>query len=168
MNPAVIERCRREIDALRQAIPELEDNETLRSDMIEGETSLDHVAGRLIFEAKQRAAAIEARKGLVAELRQKTEADERAVARIRDGLLRLLEAANLAGFKCPAGTAAIGYRKGGLQFSDDFDASKLPPSMVSAEVTYKPIREAILAALESGEEIQGAFIANGSTILRIC
>lgn len=168
MNPAVIESCRREIDALRQAIPELEGDETLRSDMIEGETSLGYVAGRLVFEAKQRAAAIEARKGLVAELRQKTEADERAIARIRDGLLRLLETANLAGFKCPAGTASLSHRKGGLQFSDDFDASKLPPGMVATEVIHKPIREAILAAIEAGEEIQGAFIANGSTILRIC
>lgn len=167
MNPAIIENLLRECRDLVAACPELADDEQLCADMLEGETDIGRVLNALVKAERERKAGREGRAEYIKALQAKNAADDLAVEKMRGTMQRILEAAGLPGFKCPAGSLGLSRRKGALKFAEDFDAAKLPEAYRETVTTYKPIKDLITAALESGEAIEGAYIGNATLVLTV-
>lgn len=83
---------------------------------------------------------------------------------LRDYLLHNMEASGIQKIECPLFTATL--RKG-IESVEIEDQSKLPDEFVTVEVVTKPDKNAIKAALKSGQEVSGASLKRGATTIII-
>jgi hypothetical protein len=166
MNPAIIIECTRMIEAMRTALGDMDADEALRSDMLEGCTTIDDVLARLV-EAERRAkfdvagynasmVAAEAYYG-----RKRDMADKRVMT-ARRIIANVMDVAGLSKFKTPHGSISVSAGAARLEYSADF----VPPQGYQ-NIKITPDAKAIKAALEAGETMLGAALVRGEPVLRI-
>jgi len=149
------------IDALLAAYPELADDETLRADMFEAETSLyealEIVVGKA-QEARTMKDAIGLRQDALAERKARYERQEEA---FRSLIQSLMEKADLTKIVLPEATLSVSMRAPSPIVED---ADALPDHCV--RLKRSPDMEAIKKALKSGD-VPGVRMSNGKAVLSI-
>jgi len=155
IDPAIIAR---EVAALLAAHPELADDEALRLDTIEGETSVHEVLSRVVRDAQDSAASARAVKEQETTLSSRRGRFERREDALRTLAHRIMTAAGLRKVELPEATLSLSAKGPGLHL-DDGVADKLPDDLVKIE--RKPDRGKIKRAMLDGREVYGARITNG-------
>lgn len=166
MNPAVIDQCRAEIAAFLAACPELDEDATLRADMLEGETDMAAVLSRIVrarnFARADQAGAKAAKQDAAARYDRRIEIAERAEATCARMLLAILDAAQLTRFAVPEGKISVIAPKQRLELAADFT-----PPQGYQRIKIEADKAAIKAALEAGEAMPGAALVAGEPSVRI-
>lgn len=137
--------------SLLASYPELEDDEELRSDMLEAETELHSIVARLLrgkLDARVMAAAIKERKAEIAERQARYERQEDGYTAL---LKSLLIAADVDKVTLPDATVSITKPRIIVEITDE---AAIPQGFV--EIKRVPKKSEIKKALEAGEEIPGA------------
>lgn len=153
---------RKEITLLQEVYPELAEDETLRADMIEGETGLVEISERIlsaIRDDETMAAAAKARKGDIGERQARF---ERSADAKRKLLRTIMRAGGLTKLQLTEATLSIHAGRVSVVVND---VNELPQGY------FKLVREAdkpaIKASLEKGEPIPGAELVTGEAGLTI-
>ena len=151
-----------EVDDLLRAYPDLADDEELRRDCIEGETSAFAVLTRLVGierDANSLSAAVANR---ISELQaRKARADKRKEA-MRVLMLRIMRGAGLSKAPLVEATVSVGKGRDSVEIVDE---AKLPRAFV--KVVKTPDKTAIKAALDAGRKVKGAAIKTGEDVLTV-
>src|SRR4051812_24668823 len=158
-----VEQARRDLTALLAAHPELEEDDILRLDMIEGETNALELIDLLIAAEREALSLEEAVKILQERLaiRQARFANRRGA--IRKYLMQLMEAAGLKKVERPAATVSIAAGRPRVIITDE---TRLPDFCV--RIKREPNKEAIAKAFKEGRsEIPGALLSNSEPVLRL-
>jgi hypothetical protein len=151
-----VEQARRDLTALLAAYPDLEQDDVLRLDMIEGETNaLDLID--LLIAAEREALSLEE----AVAIRQARFANRRGA--IRKYLMQLMEAAGLKKVERPAATVSIAAGRPKVVITDE---NELPDYFV--RIKKEPNKDAIAKAFKEGRKsIPGATLSNAEPVLRI-
>jgi len=140
------------------------EDDQLKADMLEGETSLHEVVSQLLAENEDDEGTIAA---LDAQVDARAIRIERAKARIegrKKAISALMDCAQETSLKLPEATLSLRTLKGRPQVTDP-DA--LPDKYLKQIVTVKADMEAIKAAIEAGQSIPGVTMTNGGSSLAI-
>ena len=159
-----------EIDALNATIsnlilsyPELQEDETLRSDTFEGCSSMHEVLSRLLDmsqEAKSMAQAIKLRTDDLAARKARYERQEEG---FRTLMQSVMERAGLPKVILPEATLSITHRKPAPFVTNE---AALPDEFVTIVTTRKPNLEAIKTAVEKTSQLPaGVSMTNGRSSL---
>lgn len=157
-----LKTIRDEIIALLLAHPELDEDEILRADMIEGSTSAHEFVSILLRKIGATQALTEGTRAYVAELRERVERLERREQALRQLIRKVLEAANLPRMDRPEATVSM---KAGV-----------PRTLITSEVDLPiefwrirrdPDLTKIKVALKDGVHVPGAVLSNPEMVLSI-
>ena len=107
MNPQLIFRVVREISDLIAVYPELEEDETLRADTLEGETDINNVLAKLVQEREAAYAMAEGVKAPVNDLRERKARLERRGDGYGEAIERVMAAAGLSKVTLPSATISV-------------------------------------------------------------
>jgi uncharacterized protein YjiS (DUF1127 family) len=157
-----IEKARAEIRNLIHNYPELEHDDVLRADMLEGETSLNDVIDlllRKIKEAQTLSNAVTDEMGMLAE--RQTRFELRAL-NLRKAIFHMLEDAGLKKLERPRGTVSIASGRPRVIITDE---NALPEDFVRTK--REPDKRRIETYLKAGETVPGATFSNAEPYLRI-
>ncbi len=139
-------------------------DETLKADMIEGETSLNEVVSGLLSENEDdegTIAALDAQVDIrgerIARFKHRIDARKKAIA-------SLMDCAGLTKLPLPEATLSLQTLKPGPKVSELDD---LPEQFVDERIVRKPNLDAIKEAVERGETIPGVVMTNGGTSLSV-
>lgn len=162
MNPQLVFRVVREITDLIAVYPELEDDENLRADTLEGATDINGILAKLVQEREAAYGMAEGVKIPVEDLRQRKARLERRGDGYGEAIERIMNAAGLSKVMLPSATLSITNAAPSVIVSDD---AAVPDRYwrVKREID-KP---AINAAVKAGEEIPGVTVSNGATRLTV-
>jgi Siphovirus Gp157 len=163
MLKANADSLRLRIAALLRDYPELENDEFLRADMIEGATDIDDVLTQI---HRMVADAMALRDGTRARLEELSLRQSRMQKRIdfgRDLIVKVLEEANIRKIELPEATLSL--RNNPQQLIGDPDPNTLPDELVkiTRTVDKKKVRE----ALERGEPVDGCALSNAPPSLLV-
>lgn len=164
MNPIQISALERQIEDLIASYPELAEDETLRADMIDGETDAAKILSRVVNrmqEADAMALAIVQRKNALDARHARYERESDAMRALA---FRIMNAANVRKMPLPEATLSISTRAPALMISD---ATQLPAEFTVTKTETRPDREKIKEALKAGQEVPGAYLTNGSETLSV-
>lgn len=153
---------RAEIAKLIATYPELEDDESLRADMIDGQTDALRIIERALAErqdADMMAGAVKAREE---ELFARRGRFERKAEAMRSLIKSIMRAAHLD--KLTLTEASLSLTKGRQTVGIE-DLEQLPQGYF--KTTRQADKAAIKSAFDRGEEIPGAFIVTGDMGLTI-
>jgi hypothetical protein len=157
-----VEQARRDLTALLAAYPDLEQDDVLRLDMIEGETNALELID-LLIAAEREALSLEEAVRILQErlaIRQARFANRRGA--LRKYLMQLMEAAGLKKVERPAATVSIAAGRQKVVITNEDD---LPTYCV--RITREPDKTIIKDLLSGGHEINGAILSNAEPVLRI-
>jgi hypothetical protein len=157
-----VEQARRDLTALLAAHPELEEDDVLRLDMIEGETNALELID-LLIAAEREALSHEEKIKILQErlaIRQARFANRRGA--IRKYLMQLMEAAGLKKVERPAATVSIAAGRPKVVITDE---SLIYEDFI--RFRREPDKDKIGKALKGGEIIPGATLSNAESVLRI-
>lgn len=151
-----------EVTRLIELYPELADDETLRADVLEGETDINRIVEKALAErqeAEAMAAAIKARESDLSLRRARFERKSDAMKHL---IKSVMQAGHLTKMTLPEATLSITKPRTSVTI---LDVDELPQGY------FKTIRQADKAAiktvLERGENIPGAELALGDEGLTI-
>jgi hypothetical protein len=164
MNPLTVAALERQIEDLIASYPELAEEETLRADVIEGETDATKILSRVVNrmqEADAMCAVIVKRKN---DLDSRQARYERESEAMRSLAFRIMTAAGQRKMPLPEATLSISTRPPALAISD---ATQLPAEFTVTKTETRPDREKIKEALKAGQEVPGAYLTNGSETLSV-
>jgi hypothetical protein len=164
MNPIAIAALEREIDDLLRAYPELTEDETLRADVIEGQTDATKVLSTLVYrmqDAEMMASALAQRGN---DLNARQAAFDRKGDAMRKLILRIMETSQIRKMPLPEATLSIRSVPPSVTITD---ASQLPEEFTVTKTETRPDRQKIKEALQEGREIPGAVLSNGSETLSV-
>jgi len=122
-----IEQARRDLTALLAAHPELEEDDVLRLDMVEGETNVTEMLDKLILSEREARAMEGAVVALLDSLVKRKQRFENRSKSLRKYIMQLMEAANLKKVERPAATVSIAA---GRQKVVITDISELDPAYI--------------------------------------
>jgi hypothetical protein len=158
-----VDQARRDLASLLSLHPELEQDDVLRQDMIEGSTNALELLDRLI-EAEADAVVSETSCAALIERLQKRR--ERFVNRritIRKYMMLIMESANLKKVERPAATVSIAAGRPKVVIVNE---GQLPDFCV--RIKREPNKEAIAKAFKEGcTYLPGATLSNPEPVLRI-
>jgi hypothetical protein len=157
-----VDQARRDLTALLTAHPELEFDDVLCADMIEGATNALELLDELI-RAEQDARILEERIDVEVERLQKRQ--ERFSHRrqlIRKYMMQLMDSAGLKKVERPAATVSIAAGRQKVVITDD---NALPEDCV--RIKREPDKIRIAIHLNRGDYIPGATLSNPEPLLRI-
>jgi hypothetical protein len=149
-------------DAMRPAIGE--DDDAL-ADLIEGETDALEAASRLLRWMGERQAYSAALKAYEADLSGRRKRLDDGVATARAALSRFMETVGLTKMERPEATLSIREAGPSVVYGIDFNPEALPEEL--RRWKCEADRPAVKAALEAGEEVPGATLNNGGTVLTV-
>lgn len=147
---------RLEIENLILRFPEIAQDEILRGDMLDGETSISDVMTDLIRMGEDARAMRDATKDQLANLKARGERFERRLEFSRALMASIMNAADLRKFELPEGT--IFMRNNPQQIVGEPDPAALPDDLVRIE--RKPDRAKIKEALKQGQVLPGLALSN--------
>lgn len=147
---------RTQIENLIRQYPEIAEDEILRADMLDGETSIAEVMTELIRMGEDARAMRDATKTQLDNLKARGERFVRRVEFSRSLLGAILDAANLRKFELPEAT--IYLRNNPQQIVGEPNGDMLPDDLVKIE--RKPDKAKIKDALKTGRELPGLALSN--------
>lgn len=162
MDIRFVDQARHDLASLLSLHPELEQDDVLRQDMIEGSTNALELLDRLI-EAEADAVVSETSCAALIERLQKRR--ERFVNRritIRKYMMQIMEAANLKKVERPAATVSIASGRPKVVIVDE---SQIPDAYW--RIKREPDKEAIGTTLKALRDVPGATLSNPESQLRI-
>lgn len=159
LNPTMVQL---QMSNLLLQYPELEEDEQLRSDMIEGETEAHEFLSqveRKRQEARSHAIAIQSN---IAELQQRQARMERREEAMRALMFKVMEHANLPKIELPEATLSIRAGTPKVLITDE-------DTIPNAWCRFKrePNKQKIKEALSNGGTIPGAELSNAESVLAI-
>jgi len=160
-----ITQVEREIEALLAEYPELSEDETLRADMLEGETDAYALLGRIvnrIREAETMEAAIAQR---VADLEARKSREAARNQAMRSLAFRIMRAAKLPKAVLPEATLSIRVTPPKVDIADLTMLIEQAPHLTRTRI--EPDKTAIKEALQAGAEVPGARLSNGVETLSV-
>lgn len=150
------------IDAMLKAYPELMEDDDLRADMLEAETSLPALASKIVRVRGERLAHAEGLNAYIKDLTQRRDRLARGADGLKGLLLKLMATAKLPTLPLPEATVSV--RPGSNSVSiTDIDA--LPQGYFGTQRV--PLKDAIKASLEAGQPVPGAALVTGESVLAI-
>jgi len=159
LDPSII---RQQIDNLLQAFPELQEDETLRSDMLEGSTDLFEFLRELERKRQEAVAMKEALASNIETLKSRSARFERRDEGIRSLMFKLLEWAKQRKAELPEATLSI---RAGVPRVIITDEKKIPKAF--QRITIEPNKALIKEALSGGKKVAGAELSNAPETLSI-
>lgn len=162
MNIMDVARLSREIEALIAEYPELADDEQLRADMLEGETSIDDVLTRIVRREREARVFADAIKKEGDELTARMRRYEQRGAAMRALAKRVLEAASLTKKELPIATLSIRNGQPKVIITDE---SAVPDAY--CRIVKTPDKTRIKEAIAAGEAVPGAVLSNGEPTLTV-
>ncbi|MCO7736418.1 siphovirus Gp157 family protein [Brucella intermedia] len=151
-----------EISLLVEMYPELQDDEDLRSDMLEGNTSLHDVLSRIVAIERDANSMLLAIGERAKELAARKDRYARRKDAMRALLLRLLKAADLTKVSLTEATVSIGKGRAGVEIVDE---TLLPARFL--KVVKSPDKTLIKEALDAGKTVKGAVLREGQPTLTV-
>lgn len=162
MNPQLVFRVVREISDLIAVYPELEEDETLRADVLEGETDINNVLAKLVQEREAAYAMAEGVKAPVNDLRERKARLERRGDGYGEAIERVMAAAGLSKVTLPSATISVSQAAPSVVIEDE---ASLPERFI--RIKREVDKSAINAAVKAGEEIPGVVVSNGGSRLTV-
>lgn len=151
-----VDLLRIEIERLIREFPEMQDDEILRADMLDGETSISDVITWLIRMGEDARALRDGTKERLDELKARGERFGRRIDFARTLIFKILEASNLRKLELPEATVYL--RNNPPQLVGEVDGDKLPDELVKIE--RKPDKKKIKEALQAGLTLEGLALSN--------
>lgn len=145
-----------EIESLIRQFPEIAEDEILRADMLDGETSISDVLTSLVRMGEDARAMRDGTKERLEELKARGERFTRRIDFARALIFKILEAANLRKMEMPEATVYL--RNNPPQLVGDPDGDKLPDELV--KITRAPDKKKIKEALQNGVTLEGLSLSN--------
>lgn len=133
------------------AYPELEEDDQLRADVLEGETDLHSLLSRLVNNERDADSLAKAVAGRISDLQARKSRAERRKEAMRALMFRLMKAAALPKLVLPEATLSVGKKAATVEIVDE-DA--LPDNVV--RITRAPDKKAIADLLKAGDDVPGA------------
>lgn len=136
---------------LLASYPEIEEDDDLKADMLEGETDLHTIANRIIkrkLDARAMSAGIKERKKEISERQARYERQENGYTNL---LKSLMIAADVDKLTLPDATISVTKLRVVVEITNEDD---IPQGFV--EIKRVPKKDEIKQALQAGEEIPGA------------
>lgn len=158
MNPAEANLLVAVIERLITKFPEIAEDEVLRADMLEGETSISDVLTELIRVGEEARAFRDATKQQQENLKARADRYGRRLEFTREFMADILDAANLRKWELPEGTVFL--RNNPQQLVGEPDAAALPDDLVKIE--RKPDKTKIKEALKAGRVLDGLQLSNAA------
>lgn len=133
------------------AYPELESDEELRADMLEGETNFHAVLTRLVNGERDADSLAKAVAGRISDLQARKSRAERRKDAMRSLMFKLLKAAGVPRVPLAEATISIGKKAAAVEIIDE---ALLPKAYL--RVSTSPDKTAIKEALQAGKKVSGA------------
>ncbi len=133
------------------AYPELEADEELRADMLEGETNFHAVLTRLVNGERDADSLAKAVAGRISDLQARKARAERRKEAMRSLMFKLLKAAGVPRVPLAEATISIGKKAATVEIVDE---ALLPANVV--KITTAPDKKAIADLLKAGTDVPGA------------
>lgn len=162
MKPLELAALEATIIELVKQFPELQEDEQLRADMIEGSTNVFDVLSRLVRRKLHAKANGTALTGFIGEMESRRDAFEREEAGYKALIERVMRMADLPKVKLPEATVYFSAGRRGVIVTD---LESLPERFV--KVTRDARKNDIKDAIDAGEFVPGAELSNGSEALNI-
>lgn len=150
------------MEALLAAHPELADDETLRSDMLEGCTNAVEALSVLANWQAETEANIDVLKAREDLLKTRRHRMEKRAEVIRASMQKVLETAGLKKVELPEATISLRPGPAKVVIVDEHD---LPSEFV--RIRREPDKRALAEALKSGKAVLGAVLANGEPTISV-
>jgi hypothetical protein len=147
---------RQEIENLIRTYPEIAEDEVLRADMLDGETSITDVLTDLIRMGEDARALRDATKQQQTNLKARAERFDRRLEFTRALMMSILAAADLR--KIELAEATIYLRNNPQQIIGEPDPAKLPDEL--CRIKREPDKAAIKEAMKAGTVIEGLVLSN--------
>jgi len=147
---------RLEIENLIRQYPEIAEDEILRTDMLDGETSISDVLTGLIRMGEDARTLRDATQTQLGNLKARAERFGRRMEFTRALMQSILLSADLRKIELPEATVYL--RNNPQQIMGEPDPAKLPDDLVKIE--RKPDRAKIKAALIAGTVLDGLMLSN--------
>lgn len=151
-----------QIASLRIALPEIDEDEILRLDMISGETDLDQVVSSLLDVRRESVWMRDGINTTIDELKTRLGRAELRMERIGETLRQIMQAADLQKLVTPEATLSIGKGRARIEVTDP---NAIPQGYM--KVVRTPDKIAIAEAIKAGNEIPGAISVQGEPVLMI-
>lgn len=162
MNPQLVFRVVREISDLIALYPELEEDENLRADTLEGATDINLVLAKLVQEREAAYGMAEGVKAPMDDLKQRKARLERRGDGYGEAIERIMNAAGLTKVALPNATLSISNAAPSVTIADE----NLLPSRCWR--TKREVDKAAINALvKEGYEVPGVVVSNGGTRLTV-
>lgn len=151
-----------EIDALLTAYPDLQADEQLRADMLEGSTSLYEVLTRLVAIERDADSMTKAIASRISDLNARKDRNAKRKEAMRALMLRLLRAADVKKASLVEATVSVSKGRDSVEIVDE---SQVPPRFL--KVVKSPDKAAIKEALDAGKKVKGAQIKTGEPTITV-
>lgn len=151
-----------EIERLRKAFPELNDDLDLLADSIEGQTDFDQLCDAILAQYVERLALKEGVKSHIETMEARVDRFGKAADMLKGLLADLVKAYGQSPVRRPLATLSIVKGRSKLVLDDDFNAQgymRVPAP--------EPMRADIAAALAAGDAIPGARLEPGEPTFSI-
>lgn len=140
-----------EFASLLTSFPELADDDTLRADVLEGETNFHAVLTRLVNGERDADSLAKAVAGRISDLQARKSRAERRKEAMRSLMFKLLKAAGVPRVPLAEATISIGKKAAAVEIVDE---ALLPSNVV--KITTAPDKKAIAELLKAGTDVPGA------------
>ena len=158
-----IDQLRLQIEAIVREMPELQEDEQLRADMLDGLTEMPEVLEALFRVAAHSKMMVDALDGRIVELADRQSRFKQRIKTLRDLMLQVMQSADLKKVELPEAT--LSQRKSQPQIVGEPDVDTLPEKFV--RVSIEPNRAAIREALLNGENVGDLYLSNAAPTLAI-
>lgn len=150
------------IDDMLAQYPELLDDESLRADMLEAETSLPALASKIVQVRAERLAYAEGLNGYIKTMTERRDRFARGADGLKGLLLKLMATAQLPKLTLPEATVSVTPGRSTVSIVDVDD---LPQGTFT--LVRQPDKAAIKAMIDAGEDVPGAALVTGENTLTV-
>lgn len=151
-----------EITALLIAHPELEEDDVLRTDMIEGETHAFEFLSQILRKIGATQAIASGTADYIGELQERKARLERREYALRSLIFKVMNTAELKKVELPEATLSI---RSGVPKVVIVNEHELPAKFM--RIKTEPAKDVIKAALIANEHVPGAALSNSEPVLSI-
>lgn len=157
-----VDFVRQQIANLLTSFPELETDELLRRDTIEGETDAHKLLAKLVRIRNETQAQVSGIGEYVKELGERKSRLERRAEACRTMAFQILDAAGIPSLILPEATLTIQRGQPAVTITDE---AALPSQFIRTKT--EPDKTAIKEALKGGQVVPGAELSNSQPYLTI-
>lgn len=161
---AEIRLAKAQIGSVMEALARFLDDEALKLDMLEGETSLNEIVARLLADNEDDEGIITALDAQVDVRAIRKERIQNRIEARKKAIGYLMDCAQITKLHLPEATLSLRTIQPRPKV---VDTDELPADFVKVTEVRKPDLEAITNAVERGETIPGVVMTNGGSSLTV-